>query len=213
MSIYATKSPALVAMQALHKAIIFDKKPGSPWSKTRVPRRGPANHALGRLLHDLVTHDAHFDLGDMAEIDKTCGAYSNNGTFDIEGIHGTALAVGNASAADSWEHAKGWPASWAWPGKQIAVVVTRDGHGGIKKYERGPALLKRLGSTSAILLDGEWWRVYQIGADELRLSQTPGDEGLVLPETRKGIRRVTHTRETWAIVVKAQRKAAKEATP
>jgi hypothetical protein len=140
---YATKSPALVAMQALHKALITDKKPGSPWSKTRVPHRGPANHALSHLLRDLIQQGAHFDVGDVAEIDRTCGAYSTTGTFDIEGVHGTALAVGNASA------------------------------------------------------------------DELRLSQTPGDDGLTLPETRKGIKRVTHTRETWAVVVKAERKAAK----
>ena len=202
-------SAALIAMQALHKAIIFDKKPGSPWSKTRVPRRGPANHALTRLLHDLITHGAHFDVSDITEIDKTCGAYSNNGTFDIEGIHGTALAVGNASAANSWESAKGWPTSWAWPGEQTAIVACRDGHGGIKRYERGPAVLKRLGSTSAILLDGKWWRVYQIGADELRLKQIPGDDGLTLPETRKGIRRITHTRATWADVLRTERQSAK----
>ena len=60
-----------------------------------------------------------------------------------------------------------------------------------------------------ILLDGEWWRVYQIGADEMRLSQTPGDNGITLPDTRKGIRRVTHTRETWAALVKAERAKVK----
>lgn len=209
-SIYANKSPALVAMQALHKALIDDKTPPGRWA--RAPHRGPANHALSRLLRDLVTHGAHFNEGDLAEIDRTCGAHSSTGKFDTN-IHGAALAVGNASAADSWERANGWLTPWAWPGEQTATVACRDGHGTVNRYERGTPPLKRLGSTSAILLDGEWWRVYQIGAEELRLSQTPGDDGLTLPETRKGIRRVTHTRETWSVVVKAQRKAAKEATP
>ncbi len=207
MTTHATKSPALVAMQAAHKALIDDKTPSGLYART--PRAGTANHALSRLLNDLVVHGAHFDAGDIAEIDRTCGAYSTGGKFDIEGVHGAALAVGNASAADSWEQAKGWPGSWAWPGEQTAIVADRNGHGKITRYGRGPALLKRLGATSAILLDGKWWRVYQIGADELRLSQTPGDDGLTLPETRKGILRFIHTRETWAVVVKAERKAAK----
>ena len=205
-----TKSPALVAMQALHKALITDKKPKGTWS--RAPHRGPANHALWDLLRTLVTHGAHFDVGDIGEIDRTCGAHSTTGTFDTN-IHGAALSVGNTSAADSWERANGWPGSWTWPGEQIATVARRDGHGAIKGCERGTPPLKRLGANAAILLNGEWWRVYQIGADELRLSQTPGDDGLVLPETRKGIRRVTHTRETWAVVVKAERARLKAVTP
>jgi len=203
-----TKSPALIAMQALHQALITDKKPKGAWS--RVPHRGPANDALTDLLRALVILGAHFDVDDIALIDRTCGAYSTTGTFNTD-IHSAALSVGNASAADSWERAHGWPGPWTWSGEQIASIVTRDGHGRVKGYERGTPPLKRLGATSAILLNGEWWRVYQIGADELRLSQTPGDNGLVLPETRKGIRRVTHTRETWAVVVKAERAKAKDA--
>lgn len=203
-----TKSPALIAMQALHRALITDKKPKGVWS--RVPHRGPANDALTDLLRNLIQQGAHFDMDDIALIARTCGAYSTTGKFDTN-IYGTALSVGNASAADSWERANGWSGPWAWSGEQIASIVTRDGHGRVKGYERGTPPLKRLGSTSAILLDGEWWRVYQIGAEELRLSQTPGDEGLVLPDTRKGIRRVTHTRETWAVVVKAERAKAKDA--
>lgn len=203
-----TKSPALVAMQALHKALITDKKPAGTWA--RAPHRGPANHALSRLLRDLVTHGAHFDVDDLALIDRTCGAYSTTGKFDAD-IHAAALAVGNASAADSWERANGWPSPWAWSGEQIATIAHRDGVGAIKRYERGKPSLKRLGATSAILLNGEWWRVYHIVADDLRLSQTPGDDGVTLPETRKGIRRVTHTRETWAAVVKSERAKAKDA--
>ena len=190
-------SAALIAMQALHKALIADKEPSSPWAKTRVPHRGPANDALTSLLRNLIQQGARFDLDDIAEIDRTCGAYSNTGKFDIEGVYYIALAAGNGSAADAWERAKRWPGPWAWPGEQFANVVRRDGYGRVKCYGRDKPPLKRLGSTSAILLDGEWWRVYQIGAEELRLSQTPGDDGLTLPETRKGIRRVTHTRETW----------------
>ena len=203
-----TKSPALIAMQALHRALITDKKPKGAWS--RVPHRGPANDALTDLLRNLIQQGAHFDAGDIVLIDRTCGAYSTTGKFDTN-IYGTALSVGNTSAADSWERANGWPAPWAWPGEQIALIVTRDGHGRVKGYERGKPPLKRLGASSAILLDGEWWRVYQIGAEELRLSQTPGDDGFTLPDTRKGIRRVTHTRETWAVVVKAERAKAKDA--
>lgn len=203
-----TKSPAIVAMQALHKALITDKKPAGTWA--RAPHRGPANHALSRLLRDLVTHGAHFDVGDIAEIDRTCGAHSTTGKFDAD-IHEYALAVGNASAADSWERANGWHSPWAWSGKQIATIAYRDDHGTIKHYERGKPSLKRLGATSAILLDGEWWRVYQIGANELRLSQTPGDDGFTLPATRKGIRRAWHTRATWAALVKEERAKAKEA--
>lgn len=202
-----TKSPALVAMQAIDKALSLDKR--WPYS-SKPPRAGLVNRLLSRVLCDLVTHGAHFDEGDIAEIRKTCGWRSSTGTFHTD-IHGAALAVGNASAADSWERADGWPAPWAWSGEQIAAIAHRDGHGAIKGYERGRPSLKRLGATSAILLDGEWWRVYQIGAAELRLSQTPGDDGVTLPETRKGIRRVTHTRETWAIVVKAERAKAKDA--
>jgi len=205
-----TKSPALTAVQALHQALITDKKPKSPWAK--VPHRGPANHALHDLLRTLVTHDAHFDVGDIALIDRTCGAYNGSGgKFDTD-IHAAALSVGNASAADSWERANGWRAPWAWSGEQIATIAHRDGHGAITRYERGKPPLKRLGATSAILLNGEWWRVYQIGADELRLSQTPGDDGVTLPETRKGIRRITHTRETWAEIVKTERARLKAVT-
>ncbi len=204
-----TRSPALIAMRALHKALITDKKPSGPWAK--APHRGPANHALSHLLRTLVTHGAHFDVDDIALIDRTCGAYNGSGgTFDTN-IHSAALAVGNASAADSWERAQGWPGSWVWPGEQTALIARRDGHGAIQGHHRSKPPLKRLGATSAILLDGEWWRAYQIGADELRLSQTPGDDGLTLPETRKGIRRVTHTRETWAVVVKAERARLKDA--
>ena len=203
-----TKSPALVAMQALHKALIIDKKPKGTWS--RAPHRGPANHALWDLLRTLVTHGAHFDVGDIGEIDRTCGAHSTTGTFDTN-IHGAALSVGNASAADSWESAEGWPGPWAWSGEQTTLIADRDGHGAIVGYKRGAARLKRLGVTSAIHLNGEWWRVYQIGAAELRISQTPGDDGLTRPETRKGIRRAWHTRETWAALVAGLRAAAKEA--
>ena len=187
-------SAALIAMQALHKALIADKEPSNPWA--RAPRRGPANHALSDLLRALVLGGARFDLGDIAKIVKTCGAYSTTGAFNTD-IHDEGLAVGNASAADSWERAHGWPGPWAWPGEHLTLIVTRNGHGAINGYQRGKAPLKRLGRKSAILLDGEWWRVCAIGADELRLKQIPGDDGLTLPETLKGIRRVTHTRETW----------------
>ena len=203
-------SAALTAMQALHKALITDKKPKGTWS--RAPHRGPANHALWDLLRTLVTHGAHFDVDDIALIGRTCGTHSTTGTFDTN-IHGAALSVGNASAADSWERANGWSGSWAWPGEQIGTIADRDGHGAIKGYERGKPPLKRLGLGSAILLCGEWWRVYQIGADEIRLSQTPGDDGITLPETRKGIRRLTFTRKEWSALVSGLRAAAKEATP
>ena len=197
-------SAALIAMQALHKALIADKKPSNPWA--RAPRRGPANHALSSLLLLLVHGGARFDVGDIAEIDKTCGAHSSTGSFNTD-IHGAAIAVGNASAADSWERAKGWPGPWAWPGEQLATVARRNGHGAIDGFVRGKAPLKRLGQTSAILLNGEWWRVYEIGADELRLKQIPGDDGRIPPGTLKGIRRTTYTRATWADVLRAEREA------
>ena len=201
-------SAALTAMQAINQALILDKRPSNRFAS--VPHAGLANRLLGSVLIDLVEHGAHFDVGDIAEIRRTCGWHSCTGSFSTD-IHGAALAVGNASAADSWERAQGWSAPWAWSGEQIANVAHRDGHGAIKGYERGKPPLKRLGATSAILLNGEWWRVYQIGAEELRLSQTPGDDGVTRPDTRKGIRRLTFTCKEWSALVADLRAAAKEA--
>ena len=201
-------SAALTAMQAINQALITDKRPRNVFAS--VPHAGLANRLLSSVLCDLIEHGAHFDVGDISTIRRTCGWRSCTGTFHTD-IHVTALAVGNASAADSWESAEGWPGPWAWSGEQTTLIADRDGHGAIVGYKRGAARLKRLGVTSAIHLNGEWWRVYQIGAAELRISQTPGDDGLTRPETRKGIRRAWHTRETWAALVAGLRAAAKEA--
>lgn len=201
---------ALTALICLNTAILTEKQPRG---HGRAPLRGDANRALTYMLCVLIEHGAHFDTTDFVVANRL-GARATNGYFEplSTDVYARALSAGNGSAADSWEHAAKVPA-WPWPGTQL---VPRHQHlhvdgAYLRPSEIIPAPLRRAHPRGRLHIAGTWWRVYRLDADELRLAAYPGDDGFLQTLPKVGVKRVTHTRATWAAVVDAERAAQKAA--
>ena len=191
-------------MLALHDALLGEK---TPRGFGRAPNRGAVNTMLHYLLRDLVVYGARFQLEDFQIINRRCGAYATNGTFEPLGLdlYATALGAGNGSAADAWEAATGWEA-WGWSGEHLTSVIGDARERRWYETSRAPSPLRRVGPASAIKIAGEWWRVYEIGGSLIKIAQYPGDDGINSKHTsqRKGIRRQRLDRAAWEKIAQAE---------
>ena len=156
-------------------------------------------------------------MGDLETVDKACGAYATNGSFSAldDRRYAQALAAGNGSAAASWQAAHKMK-PWGWSGQHMQLEIkggAEDAERPWRATERRPASLQRVGPRSALLIDGVWWRVYSFTPTELRLAAYPGDDGVSREATaeRKGVKRMTLTRESFAEVAKREQARLKQA--
>jgi hypothetical protein len=209
-------SSVLTAMLAIDKALLEERAPKN-YGRRRIPNRGTVNGILNRLLTEFIELGAHFDLGDLETIDRACGASTTGGSFSAldTSRYAQALAAGNSSAANAWEAAHRCK-PWGWSGKHLQAEIKdgpEDPERPWRAVERVPASLNRIGPYSAILIDGTWWRVYSFSPTELRLASYPGDDGVSEDATaqRKGVKRMTLTRESFADIAKREGALVKQA--
>lgn len=209
-------SSVLAAMLAINEALIQERTPGG-YGRRRVPNAGTVNGILGRMLTEFIELGAHFDLGDLEAIERACGASSTQGSFSAldTNRYAQALAAGNSSAANAWEAAHRCK-PWGWSGRHLQAEIKdspEDPERPWRATERRPASLNRIGPCSAIFLDGVWWRVYSFSPTELRLAAYPGDDGISSEATseRKGVKRITLTRDGFAEVAKREGALVKQA--
>lgn len=211
-----TSSAVLTAMLSINKALVEERAPGG-YRRRRIPNGGTVNRILDRMLTEFVELGAHFDLGDLEAIDRTCGTAASNGSFTTLDTrrYAQALAAGNSSAANAWEAGHRCK-PWGWSGRHLQAEIKdgpEDPDRPWRATERRPASLNRIGPCSAIFLDGMWWRVYSFSPTELRLAAYPGDDGISNDPTaeRKGVKRMTLTREGFAEVAKREGALVKQA--